>query len=63
VNKVVPQDELIPAAVKMAGKIAQWSPVSIKYTKRSMRMAVANDIHKDALNEGWRAILGAMADQ
>ena len=63
VNKVVPHDELIPAAVKMAGKIAQWPPVSIKYTKRAMRMAVANEIHKDALDEGWRAILGAMADQ
>jgi len=63
VNKVVPHDELIPAAVKMAEKIAQWPPGSIKYTKRAMRMAVANEIHKDALNEGWRAILGAMADQ
>jgi len=63
VNKVVPHDELIPAAVEMAGKIAQWQPVSIKYTKRAMRMAVANEIHKDALNEGWRAILGSMAGQ
>ncbi len=63
VNKVVPHHELIPAAVEMAGKIAQWPPVSIKYTKRAMRMAVANEIHKDALNEGWRAILEAMADQ
>jgi len=63
VNKVVPQDELIPAALKMAEKIAQWPPVSIKYTKRAMRMAVANEMHKDALNEGWGAILGSMADQ
>ena len=63
VNKVVPHDELIPAAVEMAGKIAQWPPVSIKYTKRAMRMAVANEIHKDALNEGWRAILRTMAGQ
>lgn len=58
VNKVVPHDELIPAAVEMAGKIAQWPPASIKYTKRAMRMAVANELHRDALNEGWRAILG-----
>jgi enoyl-CoA hydratase/carnithine racemase len=58
VNKVVPHDELIPAAVEMAGKIAQWPPASIKYTKRAMRMALANELHRDALNEGWRAILG-----
>jgi len=63
VNKVVPHDELISAAIEMARKIAQWPPASIKYTKRAMRMTVANDIHKDALNEGWGAILGAMAGQ
>ena len=63
VNQVVPHDELISAAIKMATKIAQWPPVSIKYTKRAMRMTLANEIHKDALNEGWRAILGGMADQ
>jgi len=63
VNKVVPHDELISAAVEMAKKIAQWPQASIKYTKRAMRMAVANEIHKDALNEGWRAILGGMAEQ
>ena len=63
VNKVVPHDELMPAAVEMAGKIAQWPQASIKYTKRAMRMSVANDIHKDALNEGWRTILGVMANQ
>ena len=63
VNKVVPQDELIAAAIEMAQKIAQWPTASIKYTKRAMRMTLANEIHKDALDEGWRAILGAMADQ
>jgi enoyl-CoA hydratase/carnithine racemase len=63
VNKVVPQDELMTAAIEMAQKIAQWPSVSIKYTKRAMRMPVASEIHKDALDQGWRAILGAMADQ
>jgi len=63
VNKVVPHDELISAAVEMAKKIAQWPQASIKYTKRAMRMGVANEVHKDALDEGWRAILGAMAKQ
>ena len=63
VNKVVPHQQLMQAATEMAEKIAQWSPVSIRYTKRAMRMALANETHKDALNEGWRAILEAMADQ
>jgi enoyl-CoA hydratase/carnithine racemase len=60
VNKVVPQEELMPAAVEMAEKIAQWPTVSIKYTKRAMRMALANETHKEALDEGWRAILEEM---
>lgn len=63
VNKVVPHDKLISAAVEMAKKIAQWPPVSIKYTKRAMRMTLANETHKHALNEGWGEILGAMAQQ
>ncbi|MBW1781592.1 MAG: enoyl-CoA hydratase/isomerase family protein [Deltaproteobacteria bacterium] len=63
VNKVVPHDALMSAAVEMAGKIAQWPPHSIKYTKRAMRMAVANEIHRDALTEGWRAVLEARANQ
>ena len=63
VNKVVPQEELMSAALEMAEKIAQWPTVSIKYTKRAMRMALANETHKEALNEGWRAILGSMGGQ
>jgi len=63
VNKVVPQEELMSAAVEMAEKIAQWPVVSIKYTKRAMRMALANESHQQALDEGWYAILGVMGDQ
>jgi len=63
VNKVVPHDELISAAIEMAKKIAQWPLVSIKYTKRAMRMALASQMHKNALNEGWPAILESMADK
>jgi len=55
VNRVVPHDELMSAAIEMAKKIAQWPPASIKYTKRAMRMTLANEIHKGALSEGWRA--------
>jgi len=60
VNKVVPQEELMSSAVEMAEKIAQWPTVSIKYTKRAMRMGLANDTHRQALDDGWRAILGVM---
>ncbi len=63
VNKVVPQEKLMSAAVEMAEKIAQWPTVSIKYTKRAMRMALVNDTHQQALDEGWRAILGVMGDR
>lgn len=63
VNKVVPQEQLMSAAVEMAEKIAQWPVVSIKYTKRAMRMALVNETHQQALDEGWRAILGGMADR
>ncbi len=63
VNKVVPQEELMSAALEMAEKIARWPVVSIKYTKRAMRMALANESHRQALDEGWREILGAMGDQ
>ena len=63
VNKVVPHAELMPAALEMAAKIAQWPVASIKYTKRAMRMAVASEVHKAAVDQGWQAIIGAMAGQ
>ena len=62
VAKVVPHEELMSAAMDMAKKIAQWPEASIKYSKRAMRMAVASEIHKDAVDEGWKAIMGAMAE-
>ena len=63
VNKVVPHEGLMSAAIEMAEKIAQWPTVSIKYTKRAMRTALANETHQQALHEGWRAILGAMGNR
>lgn len=63
VNKVVPQDQLMPTAMELAGKIAQWPPSAIKYTKRAMRTALASESHQSAVSEGWRAILGAFADE
>jgi hypothetical protein len=46
------------AALDMVDKIARWPRASIKYTKRALRAHLANDFHKEALDEGWRAILG-----
>ncbi len=60
VNKVVPHQELIPTAIAMAEKIKQFSPISIKYTKRALRMALVNQAHETALAEGGEAILSDM---
>jgi enoyl-CoA hydratase len=57
VNKVVPHEQLMPAALEMAEKIMESPPLSIKYTKRALRTALVNDAHRSALEEGWRMIL------
>lgn len=36
VNKVVPDDELIPAAEKVAGLLATMAPAAVQYTKRGI---------------------------
>ena len=57
VNKVVPHEQLMPAALEMAEKIMKSAPLSIKYTKRALRTALVNDAHRSALEEGWPVIL------
>jgi enoyl-CoA hydratase/carnithine racemase len=37
VNKVVPHDELMPAALEMAGKIASKPPISVRLAKEGIR--------------------------
>ena len=59
VNRVVPREQLMPTAVEMAGKIMKSPPLSVKYTKRALRTALATCAHKDALDEGWRVIMGS----
>lgn len=58
---VVPHEQLMPAARETALKIAQWPAASIKYSKRAMRIGLANKTHREALKEGWAAIMAAMA--
>ena len=59
VNKVVPHEQLMPAALEMAKKIMKCPPLSIKYTKRALRTALANEAHRSAVEEGWRVILAS----
>jgi enoyl-CoA hydratase len=59
VNKVVPHEQLMPTALEIAEKIMKSPPLSIRYTKRALRTALANDVHKSALEEGWQVIMGS----
>jgi enoyl-CoA hydratase len=66
VNKVVPNEQLMAATIEMAEKIIKFSPISIKYTKRAVRMALVNESHKRALEEGWPVIISknfSLSDQ
>ena len=54
VNKVVPHEQLMPAALEMAEKIMKSAPLSIKYTKRSLRRGLFNAEIKNSLQEGLR---------
>jgi len=60
VNKVVPRDQLMEAAMDMARKIAALPRESIKYTKRALRSTLADDSHIKAVDEGWKSILAGM---
>lgn len=41
VNKVVPDEELMPEAMKLAQKIAQHSPFALEWTKKAVQKAAA----------------------
>lgn len=43
VSRVVPADELMPAARELAGKIAANPPIAMRYMKQGLRMGVAGD--------------------
>lgn len=59
VNKVVPHHELMPAALEMAKKIMKSAPLSIKYTKRMLRMGLFTADVKRSIQEGLSATLGS----
>ena len=43
VSRVVPHDELMPAALELARKIAANPPIAMRYMKQGLRMGVAGD--------------------
>lgn len=59
VNKVVPHDQLMPAALEVAEEILKSAPLSIRYVKRALRRGLLDDDLKRFLQEGLRATLGS----
>lgn len=57
VNKVVPHDQLMPAALEMAEKIKRSAPLSLKYTKRALRQGLLTEEYRGSLKEGFLAVL------
>lgn len=54
VNKVVPQKQLMPAALEMAGKIARMGPQSIRYTKRALWWGLYQTAHYEYIRATLR---------
>ena len=44
VNKVVPQEELMPAVLKLAGKIAKNAPVAVQLSKAAINRGLTCDV-------------------
>jgi enoyl-CoA hydratase len=56
VNKVVPREQLIPAAVDIAEQITKIEPLLLKYSKRMLRQDFFSADYKSRLREGLTAI-------
>jgi enoyl-CoA hydratase len=56
VNKVVPREQLIPAAVDIAEQIAKIEPLLLKYSKRMLRQDFFSTDYKNRLREGLKVI-------
>ncbi len=59
VNKVVPHEQLMSAALEMAGKIMKSAPLSIKYTKRALRQALLNPDFRRAQKEILKELMAS----
>ena len=60
VTKVVPNDQVMSTALKMAKTIAKLPPKSIRHTKKSLHIPLTNDNHLATVKEGWKDILGEL---
>ncbi len=60
VNQVVPNDQLMDAAMTMARAIAKLPPKSIHYTKQALRKTFADESHMAAVEKGWEDILSGL---
>jgi enoyl-CoA hydratase/carnithine racemase len=58
VNKVVPREQVMTAAMEMAEQIANVAPMSAKYTKRMLRQDFFDADYKNRLREALEAISG-----
>ena len=56
VNKVVPRDQLMPAAEQLADQIANVAPLLLKYSKRLLRQDFFSTDYKDRLRDALAAI-------
>jgi len=63
VNKVVPREQLMPAAVELAEQIARVAPLSLKYSKRMLRQDFFSADYKNRLREALRAIASQWGSQ
>jgi len=58
-NKVVPHDQLMPAALEMAGKIMKNAPLSIEVTKRALMKGLFSSELKSCLSESIRLLFNS----
>lgn len=56
VNKVVPREQLMPAAMELAEQIAKVAPLLLKYSKRMLRQDFFSTDYKSRLREGLKVI-------
>ena len=56
VNKVTPREQLMPAAMEIAGQITRVAPLLLNYSKRMLSQDFFSTDYKDRLREGLNAI-------
>jgi enoyl-CoA hydratase len=52
VNRVVPSEELMPEARRLASRIASKAPIAVRLAKKAMRVGMGTDVRTGAALEG-----------